>query len=75
MPHPLLELRSLLVGDASSSGRILSVSGSTARVATPRGVVEAAWDGVSVSGDRVTVRDGRVVKAQTESDDTPVFYM
>ena len=70
MSSPALDLQQILAGRSSIAGKVISVAGGVAEVATARGVVELPYNGGVY--DRVTVRDGRAVKVQ-DTVDAPVF--
>ncbi len=74
MSSPLFDLREMLAGRSSVAGRLVSVVGGMARVATAQGVVEVALDGTSNVGDQVSVRDGRAVRVQ-DAVEVPVFFV
>ena len=57
-------LKHLLRTDTPMPGRVVSISGTRAVVATPSGQVEAAHDGGLAVGDVVTIIAGRAVKRQ-----------
>ncbi|MEO5348407.1 MAG: hypothetical protein H7836_02015 [Magnetococcus sp. YQC-3] len=72
MSQPLLDLQRILAGRAAVAGRVLAVENGVARIATADGVVEMPFDGGI--GERVLVRDGRVVRVQGAVD-VPVFFV
>ncbi len=67
------DLREMLAGRIAVAGRIVSVVGGMARVATAQGVVEVVGSGLRV-GDRVAVRDGKAVRVQ-DAAEVPVFFV
>lgn len=73
MSNLLFELREMINKQAGSPGRVISVSGSSARVATYKGVQEVLAEGAYV-GDSVMVRDGRAVKVQG-SEGIQVYFV
>ncbi|MEO5349962.1 MAG: hypothetical protein H7836_09970 [Magnetococcus sp. YQC-3] len=72
MSQPLLDLQRILTGRSAVAGRVVSKANGVARIATADGVVEMPFDGGV--GERVTVRDGRVVRVQG-AEGVPVFFV
>lgn len=70
----MFDLREMLVGRTDMAGKIISTANGAVRLATAHGVVEVVLDGGSKVGDRVSVRDGRVVRVQ-KAVDLPVFWV
>ncbi|MBF0108776.1 MAG: hypothetical protein HQL76_06335 [Magnetococcales bacterium] len=73
MSSPLFDLRELLSGNAPVAGMVISIDHGVAQVATRKGVVEVAAEGIRV-GNRVVVKDGRAVRVQ-DVVDAPVFLV
>ena len=74
MSNPVLELQEMIAGKTAMAGRVLSIAGGIAKVATSQGLVEVPCDGTITAGGRVTVRDGRAVRVQN-SVDAPVHFV
>ena len=72
MSQPLIDLQRIFAGRGAVAGKVLSVANGVVRVATAGGVVELPFDGGV--GERVAVRDGRVVRVQNTAD-APVFFV
>ena len=72
MSNPILDLQQILAGRSSVAGKVISVAGGVAKIATAHGVVEVPYDGAA--DDRVTVQDGRAVRVQGTAD-VPVFHV
>ena len=70
----LTELRNLIQGDQSVSGRVVAVSGDRVRVATSFGVLEVAGGANLKPGYAVTVQSGRALKKRLDGD-APVFFV
>ena len=70
----LTELRNLIQGDNSVSGRVVAVSGDRVWVATHSGVMEVSGGTNLKTGDVVTVHNGWAVKRQKGSE-APVFLV
>ena len=64
MSNPVHDLQRLIASGRPTSGRVVSVAGLRAVVATPTGQIEAAHDGSLAVGDVVTIIAGRAVKRQ-----------
>jgi len=58
MTAPLHTLAGLLRAPAATPGQVLSVAGSTARIATPGGAVLASMQGTLKAGDRCSITAG-----------------
>ncbi|MBF0191721.1 MAG: hypothetical protein HQL99_11375 [Magnetococcales bacterium] len=56
------DLQAILIRETQVSGRVVFVGDGVARVATSRGVVEAAASGDLGVGDLVAVREGMAVR-------------
>lgn len=65
MSFPLHELRGILSPSKSFLGRVVSLSGSRARVATVDGWKDALVSDTITIGDRVVLTDGVASKAPT----------
>lgn len=78
MTHPVHELKKLLKGkSASSSGRVISVSGQSVHVATPDGVLVLQRTGATAykPGDTVVLRNGVLQGKRLDEANIPVFLV
>lgn len=75
MGNALAALR-MLMNPATDTrqGRVNSIEGTTVYVATPKGVVAAQGEGLSV-GDLVEIAGGRATRVRTASGNHPVYYV
>jgi len=74
MSQPLVELRNLLTGSQSTSGRVIALANGFLRVVTPGGLVEVpAATGIGI-GDEVAIRNGGASRLTTGVG-TPVFFV
>ena len=67
MTAPLHTLAGLLRAPAATPGQVLSVAGSTARIATPSGAVLASMQGALKPGDRCSISAGIARKTPASS--------
>ena len=74
MSTPLHDLQRLVANRPPVSGRVVAVTGGMVRVATTKGMVEIAGDGVLQVGDRVIVWNGKAVRVQGQQS-TPIHYV
>ncbi len=74
MANPLLELQHMLTAAATVPGKVVSIVGKLAFVATPSGLVPVPSDSGFEVGDPVNVANGKAVRVQDDSA-APVYFV